>query len=101
MSASTVEVLRRARELYAEAPSHAPHPDLPKEGTLCLLMATDEAASELGCGGVERDQADGVLRQVTGCGTLVDWNAEHSTEEVLAAFDRAIECETKREDGAK
>jgi hypothetical protein len=25
--------------------------------------------------------------------TLVRWNAEHTTEEVLAAFDKAIEAE--------
>jgi hypothetical protein len=90
MTVSTVDVLRAARDLYAQAPSHAPHESAPAEGTYCVITATAAAAARLRWSAEPANQR---LRLFAGADGLVDWNAEHSTEEVLAAFDRAIEAE--------
>lgn len=86
---SVADVLRAARELYAQAPSHADVCDDPEPGTHCVLSATDAASMALGTGDAGCG-ADRVLRQAIGGRELVSWNAESSTETVLAAFDRAI-----------
>lgn len=94
----TVDVLREARALYAAAPSHAPAGDFPETGTRCVVMAIDKALTDDRTGrsagnylDVEREFAKafgGVPADV------VPFNAEHSTEEVLAVFDKAIEAVT-------
>jgi hypothetical protein len=93
---TVVEVLRVARRLFAEAPSHVPYPEVPPEGTFCMLLATQQAALELsGESGNIWDGlmlgADNALRVAAGTPLLVDWNARHDTATVLACFDRAIE----------
>lgn len=88
---TTVEVLRAARNLYARAPSHASRDDSPAPGTVCVYMATEQGAYSVGVedGGVAADQA---LRRVVDR-DLMTWNAESSTETVLAGFDAAIAAE--------
>jgi hypothetical protein len=93
---TVVEVLRRGRELYASAPSHAADPGIPERGTYCPLTATLKA-----CGDAfpswdwmvaqeAMNAADVELRRAAGSWRLVSWNAENSTETVLEAWDRAI-----------
>lgn len=89
---TSVDVLRRARNLYGRAPSHAAALDLPVEGTYCPITAISTALGpNLGWRGYT-DQ----LAQAAGLNSgehpisVVRWNAKASTEEVLAAFDRAI-----------
>lgn len=89
---TVVEVLRRGRELYAQAPSHVADPDTPVRGTYCVLTANQCAAIDLG---VVTPQfvwrlADAEIRRAAGTMRLVPWNAENSTETVLEAWDRAI-----------
>lgn len=91
---TTVDVLRAARELYAQAPSHASEDEDSANGTVCVLMATEAAARMVGAddGG---SAADCALYRSIGlkrCIDLIPWNAENSTETVLAAFDAAIEA---------
>jgi hypothetical protein len=85
-----VDILCRARELYAAAPSHAAPCEMPDPGTRCVIFALRDAA-----GGSWTGAHQGVLaalEKAMGNPILgpVPWNAEHTTEEVLAAFDRAI-----------
>lgn len=91
---SVHEVLVRARNLYAKAPSHAPHGRVPQDG-ICVVMACDrsggwnwqERKPELvlaGAAGLEPD-GDGDFRE-----PLIRWNADATTAEALAAFDKAI-----------
>jgi hypothetical protein len=86
---STVDILCRARALYASAPSHVADPALPDVGTYCALLALTGSGASVDC------PAANALRKAMdlGGGCIVDWNAEHTTEEVLAAFDRAIEAQ--------
>jgi hypothetical protein len=82
-SSVVVEHLRKARALYASAPSHAYPWDYPEDNTYCLLTALEAAGWTPAAFRVLRAEAD----------TYLAWyNAEHSTEEVLSLFDRAIEC---------
>lgn len=83
---TTVEVLRKARELYAQAPSHAPSGEWPAEGTYCVSTAIGTA------GGASKAMLDAhdFFEGVIGTPLIPEWNAESSTETVLAAFDRAI-----------
>ncbi len=98
---TVVEVLRVARGLFEVAPSHVPYPQVPVEGTFCMLLATQEAALQLGDAdalsldpGMLRSmrEADDALRAAAGTPRLADWCAEHDTAAVLACFDRAIEA---------
>ena len=89
---TTVEVLHAARELYATNPSHVPYPETPAYGTYCAVTAISHSAMRLWSGGLY-DNAREALARATGNPPWVSiprWNAEHSTEEVLAAFDEAI-----------
>lgn len=86
----TVDILCRARELYASAPSHVAHPHLPPSGTYCAVMAL-AMVKGVGVRAVDTPAYDALVRATgVSCGSVADWNAEHSTAEVLAAFDRAI-----------
>jgi hypothetical protein len=101
MTVSTVDVLRAARDLYAQAPSHVRYPETPEPGTNCVLTAIWSAVERLLANYYPRYplsfSADEALRGAAGHpASIVEWNAEHSTEEVLAAFDRAIEAEWVR-----
>lgn len=87
-TAPVVEVLERAMELYAANPSHAPRPGMPADGEYCVVTAVFSAARENDASALAvLDALDEVL------GTrldLVDWNAENTTETVLAGFKKAI-----------
>lgn len=87
---TTLDVLRDARALYSENPSHAAKDEIPAKGTFCAVTALSTAAEQHS----GFDGAYGALLRATGAedGQLYAWNAEHTTEEVLAAFDRAIEA---------
>lgn len=91
----TVDVLRRAREFYAASPSHAASGDPVEDGCVCLIWALNDAADE-----GDGDFCDAwisaheALAAAAGFpASMVVWNAEHSTEDVLAAWDRAILAE--------
>lgn len=89
MTVSTVDVLRAARDLYAQAPSHAPKgEDLPA-GRYCPLTAIGTASGSYSLA----RPAENAFYEAVGWVGVVRWSATHSTEEVLAAFDRAIEAE--------
>jgi hypothetical protein len=81
-----VEGLRKARALYASAPSHVGRYGCPEDNTYCIITALEEAGWIPG-------MRLGLYAEI-GAVSLIDYNAEHSTEEVLAVFDRAIERET-------
>lgn len=87
----TKQVLIEARELYASAPSHAPFGSQPEEGTYCALSAIAEAKNGIGHYWDARAMlvAAGNLAEGE---SLVKFNATHTTEEVLALYDRAIEA---------
>lgn len=84
---TVVDLLRDARKRYAAAPSHAPRGERVPTGQVCLVMAFTEAV-------MSNHSADFAAELVFCTANriedTVDWNAEHSTEEVLEAFDRAI-----------
>lgn len=86
---TTVEVLRKARALYEANPSHAPGCDPVEPGRVCLMWSLDYAA---GPRGADKDVYSAIDR-AAGTNQLVKFNAEHTTAEVLAVFDRAIEAE--------
>lgn len=97
----TVEdVLREARRLYAEHPSHAPSGHFPAAGTVCVVLAIDDALEDLTREDWTRDWeylyngAQRAFAVAIGGDTqeIVAFNAEHTTDEVLAAFDKAIEA---------
>src|SRR4051812_16949570 len=91
---STVEILVRARALYAEAPSHAPANAYPEPGTYCVVYALGAAGALPS--GVYALAHDAMLDAMGTTRSLAWWNAKHTTEEVLAAFDRAIATERER-----
>jgi hypothetical protein len=83
-------VLHDARARYEEAPSHASAGTVPRAGTVCAATAfvgsQDPEASV---------RAQLLFRGAAGVWDttqVIEWNAASSTEEVLAAFDRAIEA---------
>jgi len=82
------EVLRAAREKYASSPSHAP-PGLPVPiGYTCPITAVCYVVSW------EQPFAGDALHAfqvANGIKGISLFNYEHSTEDVLAAFDRAID----------
>lgn len=90
---TTGEVLRKAKGLYALAPSHAAAGDMPRPGTRCIVLALDEAVRADRSGESERafNEALATFQAASEDSRLVEFNAEHSTEEVLAVFDKAIE----------
>lgn len=79
--------LRKARERYGSAPSHASVYQIPRVGTYCILTAfTRHDYNDHTLDAIER------MRQAVGGDmSLVSFNATHTTEEVLALFDRAIQ----------
>jgi hypothetical protein len=83
----TVDILCRARALYASAPSHAPAEYAPEPDTYCVIYALHFAAR-----GASNDDSPAfqAFARVIDDRSVSTWNAEHTTVEVLAAFDRAI-----------
>jgi hypothetical protein len=90
---ASVSILTRARALYASAPSHAPIHEVPEPGCFCVATALAEAVCEeaVVVGGRDHNNvAVSALRMAANTDNLVTYNAEHSTEEMLEVFDRAI-----------
>jgi hypothetical protein len=86
----TVDILCRARELYAAAPSHAKWSEAIEPNTYCAITAIRAAGGERWDEFTE--SARDALAEAMGAGPrcVALWNAEHSTAAVLAALDRAI-----------
>ena len=86
---TALKVLRHARALYENAPSHAGPYELPDRDCVCPLWAIEDSA-HLG----DTARARELLQAAMGDpASIVAWTATHSTIEVLAAFDRAIIAE--------
>lgn len=87
----TPELFYRAKRIYAENPSHAPPTELPNKGTYCFLSAISQSHKEL-TGNALGPFAGGwifsYLRMEHGIESPIEYNAEHSTEEVLDLFDK-------------
>lgn len=81
------DVLRKACALYAANPSHVSCGDYPSPGTYCLSTAVQTAAAGKDVGFWRPLD---VMQNVIGTSRIATWNAENSTETVLAAFDKAI-----------
>lgn len=86
-----LDILTAARKRYAENPSHAGVGDYPEPGTVCAVTAFAPVQESAWAG------IDALQDIVPSSSGLVRWNAEHTTEEVLALFDRAILIEQLRE----
>lgn len=76
--------LREARARYAAAPSHVPATSGPAVGTYCLVSSVSSSPDQWAVLQSLRVASGGTM-------SLVEFNASHTTEEVLAVFDRAIE----------
>lgn len=84
---TNLEVLKLARSLYASAPSHAgPRSAVPAD-KYCPITALSWACERYPEHNFNEIEA--FLTRITGPG-LVNYNAVHSTEEVLSVFDQAI-----------
>jgi hypothetical protein len=88
----TLDVLRDARERYARQPDHSPYGRVPSEGvcvvTACRIVGGGDASPVRAL-----EEAAGIEVDLGRFGKneqIIRWNAEHSTEDVLEAFDRAI-----------
>jgi hypothetical protein len=85
--------LQTARKAYAAAPSHAPVGEYPARGCVCVATALDLAWHTYPDA---HDEGTRLLALVAGLPAsdvrmeLIRWNAEATTEEVLATFDHAI-----------
>jgi hypothetical protein len=82
------EVLTAVRDLYASAPTHVPSGTPVPSGTHCPLTALWEVTDQL------RDEdlywaARNALGRAAGPNPI-DFNARHSTDEVVAALNQAI-----------
>jgi hypothetical protein len=90
---TTAELLREARALYAANPSHAPVDEDPDAGTYCPVTAV--TAVWIYNPDCSSTSAELRFAEAAGCsfGLIPAWNAEHTTAEALAAFDKAIAAE--------
>lgn len=87
---TTADLLRAARALYAANPSHAALGEVVAPGTRCAIGAICLAETRNPFPGVFAYAVSSLRDAVPFGASLVDFNAEHSTAEVLALFDRAI-----------
>jgi hypothetical protein len=87
---TTADLLRSARAKYAAKPSHAPADQYPDDGE-CPITALTHVCMTWGNDFRFCRRAESALERTIGTHDIPAWNAEHSTEDVLAAFDRAIE----------
>lgn len=85
---SLVDTLQDARARYAAAPSHAVPGEYPRQGTYCMVTAFNPERSPNKFRSLDA-LVDVLPLESLG---LVYFNAAHTTEEVLALFDRAIEA---------
>lgn len=92
---SLSEVLSKGREKYAADPSHAPYGQFTSRcPATCLDWAGDphNAAVAALARAANLRSADGWREGLGARIAVIIWNAETSTEEVLEAWDRAIEA---------
>lgn len=83
------EILTRAAAIYAASPSHAAAADAPADGTECATTAISRAAGEMpDSPWYAIARARDLLSEAAGK-WIVEYNAEHTTEEVLAVFEAA------------
>jgi hypothetical protein len=94
---SVHDLLTKARDLYAKSPSHVAFGRHPSPGSHCPVTALQTVSIGLEVKACLRllAMAAGLSSEdsgVTGDArkAVIVWNAETSTEDVLAAFDRAI-----------
>lgn len=89
---SVARILQTARANYAAAPSHAELWQTIDEGCVCAVTAVTKAA---GYDENPNEALDYVRSAVEAKGykltNLVEFNASHTTGEVLAVFDTAIQ----------
>lgn len=91
---TTTEILQAARALYAAAPSHAPANTMPSRHTYCPITAIAEAEDAAAECSLYRPAVERFERAIPESSryTVASFNADHSTQEVLAVFDAAIEA---------
>lgn len=93
LTETQLAVMRRAREIYAAAPSHADPGVTPDDGTYCAVTACSQARREHGgryfvdSWGLLDDHCYSRHHM-----SVVRFNATHSTDEVLALFDEVLAC---------
>lgn len=87
---SAKDVLAKAREIYKANPDHSPALFTGKMEGECVVTAIALAYQELGVTAVKDDDAVNVFRDLVRPHGVVEYNATHSTEEVLLKFDEAI-----------
>jgi hypothetical protein len=88
---SVVETLRRARERYADTGTHTPFGRMHKPGECCAVTALDFTGALSETPQNILGLAAGLAPDATGYRIpVIKWNAAASTDEVLAAYDRAI-----------
>lgn len=88
---TTVEVLRAARALYEGNPSHVPCGEWVPAGCYCPLTALS-AVTGLSVTVTGSPAYMALCDAASIASNVAEWNAKHTTDEVLAAFDRAIEA---------
>ena len=81
----TLKILRAARALYEQAPAHTAPYEWPDEACYCPLAALSEGGAS-----PFDPAADRLRTAMDETSSIAEWNATHTTSEVLAAFDRAI-----------
>ncbi len=79
-----VEDLTLARNLYATSPSHCDSFDYPERGTYCIITALTTAGAPV--------YPSHQIMRIVCQGELTAYVAEHTTEEVVARFNEAIEA---------
>lgn len=84
---TAAELLTAARDLYASAPSHAAPKDDVEEGTHCVVTAVYTSCTDM----ATYREAMSALRDSVQDATVIHYNASHTTEEVVAVFNRAIQ----------
>lgn len=85
------DILTKAAAIYAANPSHAPVCDEPAAGTECASTAITRAADKMSgeyWPWQAATHARLLLSEIAG-EWIVEYNAKHTTEEVLAIFEAA------------
>lgn len=95
-----LELVREARALYAQAPAHPPAGVNSFEGH-CMMTALGTAGNIMVTDIDVTNPAYHAVRAQLGEQNMIEYNATHSTDEVLDAFDRAalyldeVECKER------
>lgn len=95
---ATADFLTRARGLFENFPDHSPYGKCPVPGCYCAVTALDRGWSSNSDDDTEEEAykalaaGGGFTLGTDWRATIICWNAAHTTAEVLAAFDAAIEA---------